>query len=49
MAFFNVKLFSPTLLQTALAAGVLLLLTFCIKLWRVRRYVRQLQKQGLVR
>lgn len=47
MAFFNVKLFSPTLLQTALAAGVLLLLTFCIKLWRVRRYVRQLQKQGL--
>lgn len=49
MAYFDVKLLSPTLLQVALASGIFFALIFFVKLYRVRRYVRQLQKQGLVR
>lgn len=49
MAFFNQNCSSPNLLQIALAVGVFLSLLFSVKLYRVRRYVRQLQRQGLVR
>lgn len=49
MASFKEKLETPTFLQAALAIGVILTLIFFVKLYRVRRYVRQLQKQGLVR
>lgn len=48
MAFSNLQLSSPSLSTIALAVGVLLTLIFSLKLYRVRRYVRQLQREGLV-